>query len=81
MRKFRCIIAREIFRTFRSIGNLKNFRVLYVAKKWACIEGLSRVVRGGSWLNDPDICRVAYRNRSPPDNRDFTVGFRLVFVP
>jgi len=36
-----------------------------------------RVLRGGSWLNNPDYCRSAYRNWVPPVNRSINVGFRL----
>ncbi len=50
-------------------------------KKRACIEGSNRVVRGGSWNNNPENCRVANRNRNNPDNRNNNIGFRLVFVP
>jgi len=28
-----------------------------------------RVVRGGSWNNDPQNCRSAIRNNDHPDNR------------
>ena len=43
--------------------------------------GSSRVIRGGSWYNDPGLCRVAFRLGINPDLRGSTVGFRLVFVP
>jgi formylglycine-generating enzyme required for sulfatase activity len=36
------------------------------------------VIRGGSWNNDPQNCRTAYRNNNRPDNRDNNLGFRLV---
>jgi formylglycine-generating enzyme required for sulfatase activity len=36
-----------------------------------------RVVRGGSWYNDPQILRAADRFRSSTDLRDYVVGFRL----
>ena len=42
--------------------------------------GNSRVVRGGSWLNDPDDCRSAFRNYVLPDYRIFNVGFRVCRV-
>lgn len=35
-----------------------------------------RVVRGGSWNNTTTNCRVAYRNRNKPDNRNNNIGFR-----
>ena len=38
----------------------------------------SRVLRGGSWLNDlPEDLRSAFRNGSTPDDRDGYSGFRL----
>lgn len=40
-----------------------------------------RAVRGGSWLSDADSCRAAYRDRSVPDNRDNSLGFRVCCVP
>ncbi|MDR4518796.1 MAG: formylglycine-generating enzyme family protein [Nitrosomonas sp.] len=36
-----------------------------------------RVVRGGSWSNDPQFLRSAYRYRSGTDNADVSVGFRI----
>jgi formylglycine-generating enzyme len=35
------------------------------------------VFRGGSWLNDPVILRVARRNSYTQDYRDNSIGFRL----
>ncbi len=40
--------------------------------------GTYRVLRGGSWGDDPTKCRSAYRTGSPPDARDFNKGFRVV---
>ncbi|MDZ7952126.1 formylglycine-generating enzyme family protein [Nostoc sp. DedQUE09] len=36
-----------------------------------------RVIRGGSWINEPNICRSAYRNGFPPDNKVVTISFRV----
>jgi hypothetical protein len=36
------------------------------------------VVRGGSWNNNQDNARAAYRNRNNPDNRNNNLGFRVV---
>jgi formylglycine-generating enzyme required for sulfatase activity len=35
------------------------------------------VIRGGSWNNSAQNCRVAYRNNNDPTNRNNNVGFRL----
>jgi formylglycine-generating enzyme required for sulfatase activity len=35
-------------------------------------------VRGGSWNFDAEFCRVAYRYRSSPVNRNYSVGFRII---
>jgi formylglycine-generating enzyme required for sulfatase activity len=43
--------------------------------------GSNRVLRGGSWNNNAQNCRSAYRNNDNPGNRNNNVGFRLVFVP
>jgi hypothetical protein len=37
-----------------------------------------RVLRGGSWNNNPNNCRSANRNRNNPDNTNNNLGFRLV---
>jgi len=36
-----------------------------------------RVVRGGSWNNNPRDLRSADRNRTTPDNRNNNLGFRV----
>jgi len=40
-------------------------------------HGAKRVNRGGSWVNDADLCRVANRNNNHPANRNNNLGFRL----
>lgn len=37
-----------------------------------------RVVRGGSFNNNQDNARCAYRNRNNPNNRNRNNGFRVV---
>ncbi|TLD45951.1 MAG: Serine/threonine-protein kinase pkn1 [Accumulibacter sp.] len=39
-----------------------------------------RVVRGGSWNNNRDNARCAYRNDNDPGNRNNNLGLRLVCV-
>ncbi len=41
-------------------------------------SGLYRVLRGGSWFDDPLNCRVSERYRGISDLRDSHIGFRLV---
>ncbi len=36
-----------------------------------------RVLRGGSWVNNPGRCRVASRDWGDPDSRGYDVGFRV----
>jgi len=38
----------------------------------------SRLLRGGSWNNNPRNCRSASRNRTVPDSRGSNLGFRVV---
>jgi formylglycine-generating enzyme required for sulfatase activity len=40
--------------------------------------GTNRVYRGGSWLNFPEFCRLAYRSGNTPTDRRSDLGFRLV---
>ncbi|MGF1520660.1 MAG: formylglycine-generating enzyme family protein [Nodosilinea sp.] len=47
----------------------------------AWIEGgdsKRRILRGGSWNDDPRNCRSAYRYTSEPDYRPYGIGFRVV---
>ncbi len=36
-----------------------------------------RVLRGGSWINQANYCRCAYRNGVPPNNTILSIGFRV----
>jgi hypothetical protein len=38
----------------------------------------ARVLRGGSWNNNPDNARGSNRNTNDPDNRNNNFGFRVV---
>ena len=44
------------------------------------LVGVNRVIRGGSWSDDPVYCRVSDRGRSHPDRSSADGGFRL-FLP
>ena len=53
----------------------------YEAPAQTCQEPLGErqfVVRGGSWNDEPRNVRSADRHRSPPDFRDYFLGFRVV---
>jgi formylglycine-generating enzyme required for sulfatase activity len=41
-------------------------------------SGARRVVRGGSWLGDPDYVRASFRDRAVPSFRTYAGGFRCV---
>ena len=43
-------------------------------------NGTHRVMRGGSWYNEADECRIAYRSGSPPDTFLDYFGFRLLLT-
>ncbi|WP_231849028.1 formylglycine-generating enzyme family protein [Paramagnetospirillum magneticum] len=44
---------------------------------WAGSTSCNRVVRGGSWADDPRLLRSALRSDLAPDFRDYDLGFRL----
>jgi formylglycine-generating enzyme required for sulfatase activity len=47
------------------------------------MEGLleNRLLRGGSWYNEPRLCRSAYRSSIHPDDLSIGVGFRVCSFP
>jgi formylglycine-generating enzyme required for sulfatase activity len=45
---------------------------------WVTANLSDRVVRGGSWYNNPRNLRAAVRFSSSPDSADYGLGFRLV---
>lgn len=49
------------------------------AARSAC-TGSDRVLRGGSWYNDPQPLRSAYRHGNTPDRRTNKLGFRPALV-
>jgi len=44
-------------------------------------ERALRVLRGGSWNNNDNNCRLANRNNNNPDNANNNNGFRIVRTP
>jgi formylglycine-generating enzyme required for sulfatase activity len=45
-------------------------------------DSTTRLLRGGSWISDPGICRSAYRDHYRPDDANYgRVGFRVVCLP
>ncbi|MBU0654551.1 MAG: SUMF1/EgtB/PvdO family nonheme iron enzyme [Gammaproteobacteria bacterium] len=38
------------------------------------------MLRGGSWINNPNNLRSSNRNNNTPDNRNNNLGFRVVCV-
>ncbi|HEY3856725.1 MAG TPA: formylglycine-generating enzyme family protein [Verrucomicrobiae bacterium] len=45
------------------------------------VSGTERVVRGGSWLDDPDGCRSASRYGTEPETASSIYGFRVIIAP
>jgi formylglycine-generating enzyme len=41
--------------------------------------GKFRVLRGGSWVGDPHVCRSAFRGRYEPGDRGYICGLRVCF--
>ena len=93
-RRYALFACREVARLGVSVfawyqfsreGNAAGLRRAYV--RWPLAARLkrrqrrtSRVLRGGSWNNNPTNLRSAYRNNNTPDNRNNNVGFRVVRV-
>ena len=50
---------------------------------WLSSPGVDaeRLLRGGSWVDSPWICRSAYRVRNHPVYRGMSVGFRVCCLP
>jgi formylglycine-generating enzyme required for sulfatase activity len=49
-------------------------------RAWIDNNNQWRVVRGGSWNNNSELCRSAYRRNNNQDNRNNNNGFRVVCV-
>jgi formylglycine-generating enzyme required for sulfatase activity len=48
---------------------------------WIDKSAKTRLIRGGSWLNDPLSCRSAFRDHYAPANRNYDLGFRVICWP
>ncbi len=48
--------------------------------RWGDGSGSYRVLRGGSWLDDAENCRSAYRGRNDPSGTRINLGFRVCLV-
>ena len=59
------------------IGRLLGGWIKTMFNKWGRLME-ARGVRGGSWNNNRNNARCAYRNRNVPDNYNNNCGFRLV---
>ncbi len=44
-------------------------------------DGEGRVIRGGSWFNEPEALRTANRLRHPVDSRQTNLGLRVLWLP
>ncbi|MGK7899320.1 MAG: GUN4 domain-containing protein [Xenococcus sp. (in: cyanobacteria)] len=45
---------------------------------WSSVGGSKKVIRGGSWLNNPRSCRSAFRHNDSRVSRNYAFGFRVV---
>ena len=52
-----------------------------VADPQGYAQSPGRVLRGGSWLDDPSLCRSAFRFWHDSGSRFYHFGFRVVVVP
>jgi formylglycine-generating enzyme required for sulfatase activity len=53
-------------------GNLEEW-----TGSWLSDAALARVIRGGYWGNNADLCTVANRRSCSPQDRSYTFGFRV----
>jgi formylglycine-generating enzyme required for sulfatase activity len=40
-----------------------------------------KILRGGSWIDNPDFCRSAFQFMNFPDDGELDMGFRVVYAP
>jgi len=50
-------------------------------KESAATSDTKKVIRGGSWFNEPEALRNANRHRHPIDSRQTNLGFRVLWRP
>ena len=62
---------------FTRFADARGFRRALAEKTDAGQTGNNRVLRGGSWNNNAQNCRSAYRNNNNPDNANNNYGFRV----
>jgi sulfatase modifying factor 1 len=43
--------------------------------------GAERILRGGGWGDEAQSCRSAYRHYPTSDYHNYSIGFRMVFIP
>jgi len=60
-------------------GNVWEWQANYSGNEYAGQKALG--LRGGSWGNDEDYARVAFRNNYHPNDRDNNIGFRVALLP
>jgi formylglycine-generating enzyme required for sulfatase activity len=60
--------------------DFRGYQGLPTANPPGLESGLTRVVRGGSWLDGPDRVRAAARDSLVPDGRDNLTGFRCALT-
>lgn len=60
---------------------LGNYNSGYSHEPTGPNNGTYRVVRGGSWLHEPDYCRTTCRIHCDPGSRHNRGGFRIVCIP
>ncbi len=60
--------------------DFRGYQGLPTANPPGLESGLTRVVRGGSWIDGPDRVRAAARDSLVPDGRDNLTGFRCALT-
>jgi formylglycine-generating enzyme required for sulfatase activity len=61
-------------------NNDNRYQNLLINTKELLTDRLNRVLRGGSWCDDPNLCRSAFRSSDDRRDDDFNFGFRVACV-